>query len=64
MKMFKEMRGNNQWMEMDTSVHVACSMTQEWEAAALGDQSDTRTIGAPWARSGDGKYPDRNIKPV
>ena len=25
-------------MEMDTSVRIACSMMQEWEAAALRDQ--------------------------
>ena len=47
-------------MEMDTSIGIACGMMQEWEAMALRDQSGARTIGAPWARSGDGKYPDCN----
>ena len=45
---------------MDTGVCVTHGMMREWEAMALGDQLDTWTIGAPWAQSGDGKYPDRN----
>ena len=49
MKMFNEMRGNNQQVEMDTSVCIACSMVQGQGAAALGDQSDAVTIGAPRA---------------
>ena len=45
---------------MDTSIHIARGMIREWEAAACGDQLGARTIGAPRARSGDGKYPDCN----
>ena len=47
-------------MEMDTGVHVTRGMMREQEAVALGDQLDTRTIGAFRAQSGDRKYPDRN----
>ena len=45
---------------MDTSIRIARGMMREREAAARRDQSGARTIGAPRARSGDGKYPDRN----
>ena len=47
---------------MDTSIRIACGMMREQEAAARGDQSGARTIGAPRARSGDGKYPDHNTR--
>ena len=47
-------------MGMDTSVHVACGMMQEWEAMALGEQLETRTLGVPRARSGSRGYPDHN----
>ena len=45
---------------MDTSICVSCGMMWEWEAMALKEQLDTQTVGAPWAQSGSGKYPDRN----
>ena len=47
-------------MGMDTSIRIAHSMTQEWEAAALGEQSETQTLGVPWAQSGGRGYPDCN----
>ena len=34
---------------MDTSVCIACGMTWEWEATALGEQLDTQTVMAPQA---------------
>ena len=49
---------------MDTSIHVTCGMMWEWEAMALGEQSDAQTVRAPRARSSGGEYPDHNRLPT
>ena len=46
---------------MDTSVCIARGMMWEREAVALGEWSETRTLGVPWAWSSGRRYPHCNI---